>query len=287
MTRSPRTLSYAQYDENCQNWPKLTFKWPATANFPRNMRNWYDIWNKRIKLHQRKSGERNFGTKNLKRGPPSVRVCYPCLPRRRLRNAWKIISEKCPSLQLGRRSSERTDNVACVFIYSNLLIHPTATGIHRIDFPNYRIDFSICWWHLTVRTLIVRISCEILSEHHRWRHKPDQRLDFDHLSSLASPGIEAIPMEKCKTAWMILRYFFSTLQTYRRAFVPSHLKAIVHCGMAPNLSHPESRNQIRSSCIGDARYVIGRSCKEHENGSKTPLGWTKMDKKSRNSEIPE
>ena len=36
-------LSYSQYDESCQNWPKLTFKRPATAKFRRNLRNRYDI----------------------------------------------------------------------------------------------------------------------------------------------------------------------------------------------------------------------------------------------------
>ena len=33
MTKSPRMLNSAQYDENCQNWPKLTFKRPATSLF--------------------------------------------------------------------------------------------------------------------------------------------------------------------------------------------------------------------------------------------------------------
>ena len=35
MTSSPRRLSNAQYDENGQNWPKLTFKRPAMAIFPK------------------------------------------------------------------------------------------------------------------------------------------------------------------------------------------------------------------------------------------------------------
>ena len=33
MTRSPRRLNSAQYDKNCKNWPKVTFKWPAMAIF--------------------------------------------------------------------------------------------------------------------------------------------------------------------------------------------------------------------------------------------------------------
>ena len=33
MASSPRRPNYAQYDENCKNWPKLTFKRPATAIF--------------------------------------------------------------------------------------------------------------------------------------------------------------------------------------------------------------------------------------------------------------
>ena len=66
MTCSSRRLTSAQYAENCQNWPNLTFKRPATAIFFRNLRNRYHIWNQRIKLHPIKCREENFGTKSLK-----------------------------------------------------------------------------------------------------------------------------------------------------------------------------------------------------------------------------
>ena len=56
----------SEYDENCQNWPKLTFKMSVMANFSRILVNRYNIWNQRIKLHHKKCGERNFQAKNKK-----------------------------------------------------------------------------------------------------------------------------------------------------------------------------------------------------------------------------
>ena len=69
MTLAHRRRNAAQYDEN-QNWPKLTFKRPATANVSRIFKNRYDIRNQRIKLHQKKCGERNFAKKKIKKGSP-------------------------------------------------------------------------------------------------------------------------------------------------------------------------------------------------------------------------
>ena len=79
MSGSPRRLSYAQYDVNCKNWPNLTFKRPATAIFFRISRNWYDIWNQCVKLHQVRCGERVLETKNEK-GVTLVQVHdAPCI----------------------------------------------------------------------------------------------------------------------------------------------------------------------------------------------------------------
>ena len=62
MTRSPRALNAAQYDENCQNWPKLAFKRPAMAIFFRILKTTDSIFEISISNCIRK----NAGSRTLK-----------------------------------------------------------------------------------------------------------------------------------------------------------------------------------------------------------------------------
>ena len=70
--RSLRMLNSAQYGENCQNWPKLTFRYPATATFFPN----FEKPKRILKSAYQTASEKNAGSEILrhkfKNGHPSV-----------------------------------------------------------------------------------------------------------------------------------------------------------------------------------------------------------------------
>ena len=66
MARSPRKLNSAQYDENCQNLPKLTSSALLRQVFFPNFHKPTRFRNQYLKLHQKKCEEKNL-RQNLKK----------------------------------------------------------------------------------------------------------------------------------------------------------------------------------------------------------------------------